>query len=541
MAYKAGKVLTFGGNNNLVQRLQTSGPGSLNIPTERIRETGNELTVSVERDVPDLSFELESYDMSIATEAMMVRQDVSGMSDGDVITFDECKPIDIVAPIKGAGTSKTSVRGIVWPHLTLESATYRFGVGQNATQSFSLRGDSQYGVPGTPYAEEFDALGYKRVVADGVTTSGDETFTSATAAFTADDVGATISGTGIPASTTIASVTSATEVEMSAQATITDTGVSVTVGGDAYSFAETAIKTDEAGADVYAYGVTVYYDDGTWKRLYHGHDYSNTDSGFTLLDSSLAPGTSTVAVVYGSTTSASFPQTVHSTASVLPGAVRGKHINFYVGESPRRSFTATTTSGDATVTVASAQFTSADVGSTISGTGIPDGTLIDSFTSTTEIEMDANATASGTVTITVSPPLVRWRGVQSVEITWRVQLEIDQELGNIHNVGSDYDVPELSGTVAVKPETADYLFELWAQIGGAADGETTNLSADVPLEIRVVVTHPQSGATLKTWRVTDARIQPPPHQVRAGQKVETSFAWTSDSGLLEVCKGAWAS
>lgn len=69
-----------------------------------------------------------------------------------------------------------------------------------------------------------------RTVTDGVTNSGDATLTSATAAFTAGDVGEVISGTGIPANTTIASVTSATEVEMSATATATATGVSVTVG-----------------------------------------------------------------------------------------------------------------------------------------------------------------------------------------------------------------------------------------------------------------------------------------------------------------------
>jgi hypothetical protein len=69
-----------------------------------------------------------------------------------------------------------------------------------------------------------------RIVTDGVTANGDATVTSATAAFVAGDVGKAISGTGIPAATTIASVTSATEVEMSATATADGTGVSVTIG-----------------------------------------------------------------------------------------------------------------------------------------------------------------------------------------------------------------------------------------------------------------------------------------------------------------------
>lgn len=475
MSYRAGKVLTLGGDSNIVERLQTSGPGSLNIPTGRIGETGNELTVSVERDIPDLSYDLKSYAMDLSTEAMICRRDVNAMADGDILTFADAKPLDLIAPIKGAGSSKTSVRGVIWPYLTLESAAYRFGVGQNSTQTFTFRGDSQYGVMGTPYAKEFDF----------------------------DDV-------------------------------------------PTFTFDHTAVKTVEVGADVYAYNVTIYYADGACKRLYHGHDYSNTSGGFTILDPSIAAAGDMVAVVYGSATSATFPQTIHSTASMLPGAIKGKHINVYVGTAPIRTFSATTANADATLTAAGGAFTSADVGAAISGTNIPAGTVIGAVTDGTHIELaDANgdpvlATGSGTITATLAPQLVRWRGVQSIELTWRVQLEVDDELGNIHHVGWDYDVPELSGTISVKPEDPEYLFDLWQQVGGAADGETANLTADVPLEVRVTIKHPKTGAVLKTFRVQDARIQPPAHQARAKQKFETSFPFSSDSGLLEIAKGAWA-
>lgn len=69
-----------------------------------------------------------------------------------------------------------------------------------------------------------------RFVTDGVTTNADATFTSASASFTAFDVGKTILGTGIPAATTILSVTNSTTVEMSANATATATGLTVTLG-----------------------------------------------------------------------------------------------------------------------------------------------------------------------------------------------------------------------------------------------------------------------------------------------------------------------
>lgn len=67
-----------------------------------------------------------------------------------------------------------------------------------------------------------------RSVADGATNTN-TTVTSATAAFTARDVGAAISGTGIPAGAYIVSVTNATTVIISVAATATATGVTITI------------------------------------------------------------------------------------------------------------------------------------------------------------------------------------------------------------------------------------------------------------------------------------------------------------------------
>ena len=68
-----------------------------------------------------------------------------------------------------------------------------------------------------------------RTVTDGATKSASTTVTSATAGFTSDDVGATVTGSGIPAGATIASVTDASTVVLSAAATATATGVTLTI------------------------------------------------------------------------------------------------------------------------------------------------------------------------------------------------------------------------------------------------------------------------------------------------------------------------
>ena len=69
-----------------------------------------------------------------------------------------------------------------------------------------------------------------RTVTDGVTTNTSTTITSATAVFTADDVGKPISGTGIAAGATIASIASATSATLSAAATADGTGITFTIG-----------------------------------------------------------------------------------------------------------------------------------------------------------------------------------------------------------------------------------------------------------------------------------------------------------------------
>ena len=69
-----------------------------------------------------------------------------------------------------------------------------------------------------------------RTVTDGATTNTDATVTSTSGAFTAADVGKSISGTGIPAGATIASINSSTSVEISAAATATATGLTIVIG-----------------------------------------------------------------------------------------------------------------------------------------------------------------------------------------------------------------------------------------------------------------------------------------------------------------------
>lgn len=71
--------------------------------------------------------------------------------------------------------------------------------------------------------------GQTNVYADGVSNT-DTSYTSATAAFVATDKGRTITGTNIPAATTIATVTNATTLVLSQATTGTGTSLAFTLG-----------------------------------------------------------------------------------------------------------------------------------------------------------------------------------------------------------------------------------------------------------------------------------------------------------------------
>jgi hypothetical protein len=115
----------------------------------------------------------------------------------------------------GRGGANGTVYPFTYSGCKVASWELSCAAGEIATLSLSLVGTNE--------------IGY-RTVADGVTTSGSTAITSATMSFRADDVGKPITGTGIPAATTIASVTSTTAAALSANATATGTGVTFNLG-----------------------------------------------------------------------------------------------------------------------------------------------------------------------------------------------------------------------------------------------------------------------------------------------------------------------
>lgn len=159
IAIKGGSIIHIGNGSFLIDRIQTGGPGQLTVPTEKIYELGNYRSVATIRDTPDLSFSLESFDMSTEIENMMTGGAGNFTTGVDLAT---CVPIDIASQFKAGITDSSPyaiISSVAMPFLYLESASYRFGIHDNATQTFSLRGDSIFYNPGPTYVQTVAASG----------------------------------------------------------------------------------------------------------------------------------------------------------------------------------------------------------------------------------------------------------------------------------------------------------------------------------------------------------------------------------------------
>jgi hypothetical protein len=296
---------------------------------------------------------------------------------------------------------------------------YRFGVGQNAMQQFSLKGDSIYYTPGQPY---YEVIAYD--------------------------------------------------------------------GSGAYSFTNgPAIEYDEVGEAVYALCISVVSDTGTFRRLFtRSGDYTSTANGFTItstgadkiesLDGSsyylrVSYGSAETKIDYDPTNAGVNPSgnRIHEGVSVKPAAVRARDIDVYIGS-----------------------------------------------TDTT-------------------PVWTRMTGVQSAEATWAVQLDNDQEFGNRHYVLRDYFVPDVTGTIGLKPFDPADMWDKLAKITGVSTTNVIGADTVTPVPVEIRINHPDDGHRLKTIYIPDARFQVPGYSGRVQSKLETSLSFTSDQGEMYVYNG----
>jgi hypothetical protein len=487
MAVKGGQIIHVANDQVLLDRLQTAGPGNVNIPRETVYELGNYRSVAQVSGVPDLSFSLESFDVTPEMEAFLLRKPVGTTHSYDLATAkyvnlkSAFKPgLNAAAPYDVDGSASI-------PCLRLEQMSYAFGVGTtNARQTATLRGDTLYYSNGSTYIQE-------------------------------------VAGSGTA-------------------------GQTITLDEDAYGLME-------GGQLRYTLAITAGE-----KRLTYGVDYTEAvgtvtagaaSVTITLVDAVAA--TDVVAVSYHSPAIESFPQSVHalvsgvgttSTASASIGATSVTVTSSTGFAAGNTIILGTGTAGELAVVSAVPDAThltlaSALVAAHASGTAVSvyapttkpaavRGKDIDVYIGPAHPVGTAPATAIGT-----------WRhGVQSANADWRVTIQNDEEMGNSHYVDSDFDVPQVSGSITFRPRDVAAIMALVNDFGNNSDALTTHRAAGVgdgvTLDLQIAIRNPADGRVLKRIHVPDARFTVPGYQGRVQQKLDLQVQFQSDQGLLYV-------
>lgn len=269
MAVKGGDLIHVG-NQVLLDRAQTAGPGQVNIPTEKIYELGNYQSVGTVLDIPDLSFPVESFDASAELEALLLGRNFATDTAGQMYDVAASLPVDVASQFK-AGRSAASpfdVKvGVSVPCLYLEQLSYKFGLQENASQSATFKGDSIFYTPGSVFVQE----------AVGTGTAGQV----------------------------------------------------VVLANDAYPY-----KGDVVSGDRYALAVTLKSGKRLKYGLDFTEEATGTGDAraVEVTINASVPVTDTIRISYSSDTVANYPQASHAAASATrPAAIRGRHIKVFVG------------------------------------------------------------------------------------------------------------------------------------------------------------------------------------------------------------------
>lgn len=416
MATIAGAQILTQGGKHIIDRVQSAGPSDLTISREKIYELGNDNSLDTIPGIPEVSYNVESFDVSCEFEAFLTNKDpltFSNVPGQNEIDFKDAVPVDMLSLFKPKKKSDAIQSGVIAPYLTLSSVTYRFGVNESASQSFTLNGDTELLVPGQPYFQEFSNIGV--------------------GPYTIDHVADVYNGEGFPI------------YVLSVQLISSVTGISKRVYFD---------NSGDAG-------------------------YTNTSTSFTLpADESLLYDK--VRVTYSSQERVDYDadgvgpngQIVHEGISTKPAAVRAQHLDVFIGS--------------------------------------------------------AGAT----------PVFSRFNSVQNIEATWSVSLENGEELGNPHFTYSEYDVPDVSGSIGIKAMDPAELAQKLSVITGVPSNEVIGANSSVPVPIEMRVYNPKNKSQiLKTIYIPDARFDLPGFTGQVQSRLENTMNWTSDSGEMFVYNG----
>jgi hypothetical protein len=424
MTVKAGDIITVAGHT-VLQRLQNQGLTNAKIPINTVREIGDNLVVDKIPQEPDFTFSLESFSVDCSLEAILhgavatgsAPNQGAGFSDaaGTEYKWETCQAINITSPWKDPESfgSGNVQAGHLVPGYFPQKLSYKFGVTEDSGQTCELRGGQFY------YAEHAPT---------------EDVFT----------------GTGIQT----AFVT-------------TEPAIQYRRGGPTGTSFEMVL------------GVLL---NGVWQVP--GEDYVTTGGGpassasaATVTFAVAPPSGEQVRVCYFTTNAQAFPDSVHESALVLPGAVRGRNVALSVSV----------------------------------------------------INSDGSFGA-----------WQRVYGVQTVTLDASFDITPERELANDELIGFTVNGTDCTGQITIHAKDCAAFFALLKQATGVdATQEVIGYLNLNPLRIKVEIQNPSNpAAVLKTLYVADARFDIPGTPAKVNAVIDFTLGWESITGTYSAYKGA---
>jgi hypothetical protein len=487
VAIRGGSIIHVGNNAVLLNRLQTAGPGTVNIKRTTVYELGNYLSVGQVSDIPDLSFSMESLDASCAMEALLLDLPVATTHAYDLGKAAVLNLKSAFKPGAGVVDQFGTVGSAAVPCLSLESVSYKFGVGStDATQTSTLKGDTLYYNPGSTYVE--------KAIGSGVAA---QTIISAHPAYAIVEGGVQRRILAIMAGRTrlqfgadyvesygaITASAAVTTITLTAAVPVTSTIYVTYASPDEEQFPQSVhalvsgvFGTLTAAATVAASTISVDF------PVIAGQSLIIDDTTGSMVVEVVVAASVTGAGPYVVTTVTPLANShliaapvAQYVPTVRPAALRGRDIDIYIGPS------------------------------SVLGT--------------------APATSIGT----------KRHGVQSASVDWKVTLTNDEEFGNYHYVAIDYDVPTVSGQVMLRPQVYADLLKVVQDLSGTTDPlKSVAPSSAPPMDLQIVLKNPIDGRVLKRLHVPDARFTLPGYSGRVQQKLDLTATFQSDTGAFMV-------
>lgn len=487
MAIKGGQIIHCGNNAVLLSRLQTAGPGTVNIKRTIVYELGNFLSVGQVSDIPDLSFAMESLDASCAMEALLLDKPGATTHSFDLAQAKVLNLKSAFKPSAGSTDQFGTVGSAAVPCLHLESVSYKFGVGStDATQTATLKGDTIYYNPGSTYVQSVvgsGAAGQTVVTAHPAYAIVEGAIQRRTLAITAGGVrlqfgadyteayGAVTSEAAVTTVTIIAAVAATDTIYVTyaspAEETFPQSVHALVSGifGTLTSLCTAAAATISVDFATVA-GDSLIIDDVTGSAV--------TEVVQVLSVAGAGPYVATLVAATANAHASAAPVAQY-VPTVRPAALRGRDIDIYIGPA-----------------------------------GAPGA---------------APSTVIGT----------RRRGGQSLSVDWKVTLTNDEELGNYHYVNIDFDVPVVSGSFVFRPQTYAELLTLVQDLSAVTDRlQSAGPSTSPALDVQAVLKNPLDGRVLKRLHIPDARFSLPGYSGKVQTKLDLTAAFQSDTGVLVV-------